>query len=539
MKHFAGLPGGGLRFQEGLRLDWRRWPRRASPVLALSLASGTTVSAAAAPTAAPAPVPAPAPRATRRPSAPGAKDAQPPALVRPFNLLRWFSIASLAALLPVAAVTGTVLSHFVTQQALQRDALLTAQFIYNCLGVEAAQIGAVSLVPFLDPRIDTWTAGLSPKVVAQARSEVYEHLETLPDVLLTSVYARDGKIVWSTNRDLIGTFTTENGELREAFASKMDVAKHHAGNMSERSEQRFVVEPKEFFIENYVPLTDPKGEVVAVVEVYKEPRHLMDSIRAGQILVWMTTLAGGFVIYLGLFSIVRRGSRVLAQQQRQLLEAQSQVFAGEMATALAHSLRNPLASVRSSAELATCTDDLPVRKNAQDIITQVDFLSQWVRELLLYSRPIAGEAEAVDLCAVLDTLLASFAPTFERSGVRVVWDRGSVCGTSVQGNTSLARQALHSVISNAVEAMPRGGELHIEMRRTKNPDGVELVFSDSGVGMTEQQLDLVFRPFHTTKSHGLGVGLPMVKRAMERFGGFVALSSEPNVGTQVRLHFKV
>lgn len=487
---------------------------------------------------APAPAPAPVSAAVQANTAAQPGEARPARPLRPFNLLRWFSIASLAALLPVAAVTGTVLSHFVTQQALQRDALLTAQFIYNCLGVEAAQVGAVSLVPFLDPRVDTWTQGLSPKVVAQARSEVYEHLETLPDVLLTSVYARDGKIVWSTNRDLIGTFTSENEELREAFASKMDVAKHHAGNLSERAEQRFVVEPREFFIENYVPLTDPKGEVVAVVEVYKEPRHLMDSIRQGQILVWMTTLAGGIVIYLGLFSIVRRGSRVLAQQQTQLLDAQSQVFAGEMATALAHSLRNPLASVRSSAELAACTDDLPVRKNAQDIITQVDFLSQWVRELLLYSRPISGETEAVDLCAVLDSLLASFATNFERNKVRLEWNRNDVCGTMVQGNTSLVRQALHSVISNAIEAMPRGGELRIDMRRVRNPDGVELVFADTGVGMTPQQVESAFRPFHTTKSHGLGVGLPMLKRAMERFGGFVALSSEPNVGTQVRLHFK-
>jgi len=531
VKHSAGLPEGDLRFPAAVRRGRWRWPRRAS-----------TASAAASETTATA-VPAPTVNAVvQRSSAPEGRDTrrgEAQQQVRPFNLLRWFSIASLAALLPVAAVTGTVLSHFVTQQALQRDALLTAQFIYNCLGVEAAQIGAVSLVPFLDPRTDTWAAGLSPKVVAQARSEVYEHLETLPDVLLTSVYARDGKIVWSTNRDLIGTFTHQNEELREAFASKMDIAKHHAGNMSERAEQRFVVEPKEFFIENYVPLTDPTGEVVSVVEVYKEPRHLMDSIRAGQILVWMTTLAGGVVIYLGLFSIVRRGSRVLAQQQRQLLEAQSQVFAGEMATALAHSLRNPLASVRSSAELAACTDDLPVRKNAQDIITQVDFLSQWVRELLLYSRPISGETEPVDLCVLLDTLLASFATTLERSKVRLEWVRSDVCGTHVKGNTSLVRQALHSVISNAVEAMPRGGELRIELRMVKNPDGVELVFSDSGVGMTEQQLESAFRPFHTTKSHGLGVGLPMVKRAMERFGGFVALSSEPNVGTQVRLHFKV
>ena len=78
---------------------------------------------------------------------------------------------------------------------------------------------------------------------------------------------------------------------------------------------------------------------MAVVEVYKEPRNLMAAIQTGQLLVWATTLAGGVVIYLGLFSIIRRGSRLLKQQERQLVDAQSQMFAGEMATALAHSLR--------------------------------------------------------------------------------------------------------------------------------------------------------------------------------------------------------
>jgi signal transduction histidine kinase len=209
-----------------------------------------------------------------------------------------------------------------------------------------------------------------------------------------------------------------------------------------------------------------------------------------------------------------------------------------MATALAHSLRNPLASVRSSAELALCTDDLPVRKNAQDIITQVDFLSQWVRELLLYSRPITGDTEPVDLCSVLGGVLASFAPALERNGIELAWDRQQSATPQIQGNNSLVRQALHSVISNAVEAMPAGGRLQIELRDATDPDGVELVIADSGCGMTKQQLAAAFKPFHTTKAHGLGVGLPMLKRAMERFGGFVTLASTENAGTQVRLHFR-
>jgi two-component system sensor histidine kinase HydH len=459
---------------------------------------------------------------------------------RPFNLLRWFSIASLIALIPVAAATAAVLSHFITDNALQRDALLTAQFIRNCLGVEAAQIGAATLAPFLDPRADgdAEKAGVSATAVARGREEMFEHLQTLPDTLLTNVFAPDLRVVWSTNPHLIGTVASQDGELRKAFSSRSEITRHHRGTIPQREEQRFVVQPREFFIENYIPLTDLDGKVVAVVEVYKEPSHLMTAVRAGQMLVWTITLGGGIVIYLALFSIVRRGSRVLKQQQCRLVEQEAHLFAGEMATALAHSLRNPLASVRSSAELAACTEDLPVRKNAEDIITQVDFLSQWIRELLLYSRPVTGEKEPVDLCAVLASVLGSFGPTFERCGIQLKWDRAACSHPHVEGNTSLVTQALHSVVSNAVEAMPRGGELRIELRESFNPAGVDLLVSDTGMGMSRQQLAAAFRPFHTTKTHGLGVGLPMLKRSMERFGGFVTLTSAENRGTQVRLHFR-
>jgi two-component system sensor histidine kinase HydH len=453
-----------------------------------------------------------------------------------FDLLRWFSIVSLLALVPVAAATGIILSHFLTTQALQRDAFLTAQFVRNCVGVEAAQSGVPRLGAYLDPRVDVTSAGMQQGVVAHARQEVFDHLETLPGVVLTNVYARDRTVVWSTDKSLIGRSFRDNKGLAEAFATHLDVVHRYGDQHAPGEEQLFGSD--HVLIESYVPLMDTRDEVVAVVQVYKEPSLLMAAVRRGQLLVWATTMGGGILVYLGLFSIVRRAACLLKEQQRQLVEAESQVFAGEMATALAHSLRNPLGGVRSSAELALSSDDLSVRKNAEDIITQVDFLSQWVRELLLYSRPAAGEAEAVDLCAVLHSVLGSFAPTFRRAGIQVVWQRAAGPQPLVEGNNSLVTQALHSVISNAVEAMPKGGEMKIELRATVDPAGVDVLISDTGVGMSIQQLATAFRPFQTTKSHGLGVGLPMLKRAMERFGGFVTLASAENSGTQVRLHFR-
>ncbi|MBA2961857.1 MULTISPECIES: ATP-binding protein [Ramlibacter] len=457
---------------------------------------------------------------------------------RSFNLLRWFSIVSLAALVPVGALSAGIVSHFVSEKTLQRDAALTAQFIQNCLAVEGRRSGIRDLARRLDPRADADRGGLASAAVLEARGAWFDHIASLPDVLLVNLFARDGRIVWSTNESLVGMPATANPELEEAFATGDDVARRHAGQLARREEQRFSVQPSEFFVETYVPLASGEGDVPFVLEVYKEPRDLLQVIRTGQLLVWLTTAAGVVAIYLGLFSMIRRASTLLAQQQGQLVEAESQVFAGEMATALAHSLRNPLASVRSSAELALMTDDLPVRKNAQDIITQVDFLTQWIRELLLYSRPLGRDTEAVDLCAVLGNVLDSFATAFERAGVRVKWDQPAGCRPLVEGNVSLVTQALHSVVSNAVESMPRGGEMRIDVHQVQEPPGVEITVSDTGVGMSTQQLASAFRPFNTTKAHGLGVGLPMLKRAMERFGGSVSLSSAEKVGTQVRLLFR-
>jgi signal transduction histidine kinase len=399
-------------------------------------------------------------------------------------------------------------------------------------------LGTSSLGEYLDRRADPTPSGLSREAVAHARAEILEHLRQLPDVLQSSVYAPDRMIVWSSNKAVVGTTSRGDDELEEAFATGAEVTRHHSGVDPVRHARWFSVAPSDLFVESYVPLLDATGRVTAVVEIYKRPGDLMAAIRTGQALVWTTTALGGVLVYLGLFNIIRRANKLLRQQQRQLIEAQSQLFAGEMATALAHSLRNPLSSVRNCAELALSSDDLPVRKNAQDIITQVDFLSQLIRELLLYSRPLSSEPETVDLCAVLAGVLASFASTLERLGIRLSWSGEACAGAQVEGNAALLRQVLHSVVSNSVEAMQAGGELRLQMRLTTQPAGIELIISDSGVGMTTRQLASAFQPFQTTKSNGLGVGLPMVRRAMERFGGSVELSSVENAGTQVRLHFR-
>ena len=462
--------------------------------------------------------------------------------LRPFNLLRWFSILSFAAVAIISIGFASTLTHFLTREILQRDALLTSQFVHSIETVQnqQARLGrGVTLGAILDERGNT---GIDPREAASVRNQFYDHLRFLPDVLLVNVYAADRKIIWSTNPVLVGKIDKDNDELDDAIQTRVMVAtnyldQEHHNEEQHKNEQAFEADPKKFFVESYLPLLNGEGDVVSVVEIYKEPESLLDAIARCQQLVWSCTLLGMVFLYLAMFWIIRRADTTLDDQQRQLLESETLCVVGEMSASVAHGIRNPLASIRSSAELALEGDAVSIRKNANDIISQVDRLSKWVRDLLVFSRPVAGETQAMDILALVDDCLPNFAAQLEKNGIDCTVVRPDGVVPRVKGNRSLATQALASVISNAIEAMPGGGRLQLELQVGEREKNVSLVISDTGAGMSETQLDLIFKPFYTTKRNGLGLGMALVKRIMERFGGAIRLNSHEGQGTKVSLTF--
>ena len=92
---------------------------------------------------------------------------------------------------------------------------------------------------------------------------------------------------------------------------------------------------------------------------------------------------------------------------------------------------------------------------------------------------------------------------------------------------------LHTLIANAVEAIEQGGSIEIAGKKVPGQQRVELTVHDSGPGMTPEQLEKAFTPFFTTKAKGLGVGLALAKRIVERFGGRITIDSAPGRGTVV------
>ncbi|MDH4566433.1 HAMP domain-containing histidine kinase [Pseudomonas sp. BN414] len=456
-----------------------------------------------------------------------------------FNLLRWFSLVSLLIIGTVAIGIGTVSTRFLVSESLERDAMLSAQFIQTLAlgemrhhGLEGMEMGDV-LVPHHYGMLTNGTA----KNRERARSEFLDHLSHVPDSLLATIFSPDRTVIWSTNPDLVGQRIEDDDALDEAFESGGRISAEYQDVEEGRVEQKFLRPPKMFFIENYIPLTDANGEVKAMVEIYKEPVDLIDRVNRGYRMIWLATVIGGVLMYFGLYWIVRRASLLLAAQQAQLVANSTYVGLGEMSSAVAHSLRNPLASIRSSAELAQEMEGPPARKCVDDIITQVDRMSAWVRDLLLCLRPLQGDSEQVDPMEAVHATLGNFDQQLSRSQIQV--ECSDTATPLVVSHQLLLAQVLNSVIANAIEAMSGGGRLSITAAPDNGGHWLHLTIRDTGKGMSRQQEMMAFKSFYTTKQGGLGIGLIMVKQIMERFGGKASLTSRENEGTSVCLSFKV
>lgn len=440
------------------------------------------------------------------------------ALPAPFNLTRRFALLALAGIALVSIVSALLLARFMTEQMLHRDGEITAQFVQNLLTVERGE-------------------GFFRGAPEKADLEFFQHLAIMPDVIHANVYGADRTVLWSTKPEMVGQKLGANHELDEALEGELEIESDLIEEQKYfKPEHLYLPKTESSFVENYVPIFDAKHEkVLGVVELYRTPRALFEDISQLLRRIWASALIAALVLFVPLLWLTRRADRIMREQQRKLVEAETLAAVGEMAAAVAHSIRNPLAAIRSSAELAQGVSAGEAKQPLQDIINGVDRIAAWVKNLLIYSQPRAGKLSAVDLSDTIQSCLNGFAREFAKRGIVVASDLAAA-SSPVLADPALLTQALNSVIANAIEAMPNGGRLELALRGQGRR--VILTLVDSGVGIAPEQLDKVFVPFHTSKQDGLGVGLPLVRRVMERFGGSIELRSALGQGTTVTVQLQ-
>jgi two-component system sensor histidine kinase HydH len=230
---------------------------------------------------------------------------------------------------------------------------------------------------------------------------------------------------------------------------------------------------------------------------------------------------------------LQRQSEQIIAIEEQLRRSEKLSTLGEMAAVLAHEIRNPLGSIRGTAEILK--DDYkpgdPKHEFIEIQIKETERLNRVVEEFLRMARPQQkSEMERTLLGAELATIVTlTAADAREREVVLKLTQTDK--DLAVRGDGEKLRQAFLNIVINALQSTPAGGKVAIDARRTGSM--CEIRCSDSGAGMDGETLGRIFDPFFTTKPDGTGLGLPITKKIIEGHGGTIAVESRVGKGTTV------
>jgi len=211
---------------------------------------------------------------------------------------------------------------------------------------------------------------------------------------------------------------------------------------------------------------------------------------------------------------------------------------GEMAAGLAHEMRNPLASITGSIELLK--QGLKLKDTDERlmkiILRSKDQLDSFVRDFLLLARPIPLNSEMVDINSIISDILESLKLSADwMADIKINCSLGD--GVIIFANREQIRQVINNLVLNAIQAMKEGGILSILTRSMKHHDRevIEINVGDTGMGIEEKDMEKVFEPFFTKKHKGTGLGLTIVSRIVDGYGGRIHLESGLNRGTVCRV----
>jgi signal transduction histidine kinase len=233
-----------------------------------------------------------------------------------------------------------------------------------------------------------------------------------------------------------------------------------------------------------------------------------------------------------------RMTQRLNESRAQVVQAEKLASIGEMSAAVAHGLRNPLASLRAAAQLVRRHPTAPSAAEHLDaILEEVDRLDRRITHLLSFSRPAPFHPVAESLPRLLDDVLPAVAAPIREQNVDLQVDIPADL-PSVRVDPVQVEQAVLEIVSNALDAMPDGGRLRIAATVAGNgaaPNDVVVEVTDTGGGIPEAAMASVFEPFFTTRQEGTGLGLAIAKRYVEQNGGRLEIESLEGQGTTVRL----
>lgn len=206
---------------------------------------------------------------------------------------------------------------------------------------------------------------------------------------------------------------------------------------------------------------------------------------------------------------------------------------GELTSRVVHEIRNPLSSIKMNLQALVKSVELDHENGELAAIAsgQVKRLEYMLNQLLLYGRPIALARTAVSVDSLFNAAAAELHQAAAEKGIEITVGNGST-DISIDVDWEQFSSVMINLLKNAIEASPTGTSIRVQARRSDTVAGeIEIEVADCGSGIRPEHLEMLFKPFFTTKSGGTGLGLANVKKIVELHGGRIHATSTAATGT--------
>ena len=458
---------------------------------------------------------------------------------RPFRLVKFISFTGLGLILITTMVLSWVISNYAKRVMLDRSesySLLLAEHVNRQVFLQfvlptALRYGEIALRnPSQFKRLDT---------------VVHNTTEGLNVDSVTIFDSKENIISYSTIPEEVGVRDMGGVEYKNALKGK-----NSSKLVSTASLLSLLpgAEPISSKLMTYIPfrrenpLSERTDQVMGVTKVVQDLSDDIEAILRLQLtIIFVSILIMGSLFFI-LTQIVSKADQInkARDEERRRLEdklnhAERLASLGEMVASVSHEIKNPLGIVRSTAELLNrrLKEQAPSSKHlAEIIITETSRLNNIVREFLDFARPQVLNFASVSINDPVLKVLEFIQPELAKKNINIELNLDPEIH-SIDIDQNMLYRVFLNLFVNAVQALPDGGTLSIESSQIRKgrTEYVIVKVADTGIGISEDKLGMIFTPFYTNKNRGTGLGLAIVKNVIEEHNGTIDVESKIGEGT--------
>ncbi|MBW2109033.1 MAG: two-component sensor histidine kinase [Deltaproteobacteria bacterium] len=463
-------------------------------------------------------------------------DPQDVERIKPFKLVKYFTFTSLIVILVGTLALSIVIAHKAETVLIKRSeeyALLMAENLNHQVFLQFVIPAALQFGQVIQLR----NKALFDRLDRVVRNTLHSF-----SVETVNIYDRKNNVIfYSFDKTLLGKEGLGGIDYQQALKGKS------TSRLVRREGfwSTLVCAPKESELRTYVPLRAEKplsnieGPILGVFEIVQDLSSEYQTIAHFKYSVMATSVLIMGVLFMVLRYIVKRGEKIIEKRaverlllREKLNQAERLASLGEMVASVSHEIRNPLGIISSTAELlkAKTTRQDPNDTLADVIVQEAKRLNTIVTDFLDFARPPSLNLISCNVGRILEQNLEFLAPEIRQKGFEIR-KRFATHVPDMQADAGLLYRAFLNILMNAMQAMPDGGTIAIEV--AAGTDSLSCEFADNGPGIPEETLKKIWDPFFTTKEKGSGLGLPIVKKIIEGHGGTVVIANREEKGTKV------